>query len=566
MMQTLRKKTRVVLFIALAAFAALIFFQWGFNVMGIEKERDTTIAKVDDVTISYLDYLSFMQMKEEENRALSRDEIWTIMLEEIMWNKLLRKEKISITDDELWIVIRNNPPREVYESEFMQDENGQFDYNKYLELLSAPQSRPWLIQYENTLRRQLPKEKLRSLLSTIGWVSPFEDSMLMIQQTDIYDISFLTIALYRARGLLNLTDEELRKYYGDYKSELKSIEMKVFKYTFFEKRPSKDDTLEAKERLDDVIARVEEGEDFLAVAQEVSDDTSIIKAFEKESDLLPYHLTVYSGLKNGEVSEVYSAPQGFEVMQRVHDGLIYRVKADVIVSPSTIGEISDIIAGFKEAAAQIGFDSAAVEQELIVRKTFPLNPEEITFPVRNKDWLGEFVKKARMGEIGGPFASLGGYYLFTLDSLIPATYPSFEEAKPRVKARVERERLQEVVKERLDAISQNILTGTSLETIAEQDTLITFQEMSGRTLRQIQTALGGEVAGLIAQLEEGRTAPPLVMDWAGYIVRCDKKVVLNFDSSMVMPLQVKRQMRWQYLMTSVFTPEKVEDRRDIFFE
>lgn len=566
MMQTLRKRTRAILFVALAAFAALIFFQWGFNVMGIEKERDTTVATIDDITISYIDYLSFIQTKEEENRALSRDEIWDLMIEEVMWNKLLCKERISITDDELWIVIRNNPPREVYESEYMRDENGEFDYNKYLELLSAPQSRPWLLQYENTLRRQLPKEKLRSLLATIGWVSPFEDSMLMVQQTDRYDISFLTIALYRARSLLDLTDDELKKYYDDYRAELKIPETKIFKYTFLEKRPSKDDTLEARERLDDVIVRVEDGEDFLTVAQEVSDDTSIVRAFERDSDLLPYHLDVYRGLKNGEISKVYQAPQGFEIMQRVHGGLIYRVKADVVVSPSTIGEISDVIAGFKEAAGQIGFDSAAVEQDLIVRKTFPLNPDDITFPVRNKDLLAQFVKKAKMNEIGGPFASLGGYYLFTLDSLIPSKYPSFEDAKPRVKARVEREKLQGVVKERLDATYQELLAGKTMESVARNDTMLNFQIMQGRSLRQILMALGGEVAGCIARLKAGETAPPLVMDWAGYIIRCDKKVVLEMDSTMVAPLQVKRQMRWQYLMTSVFTPKKLVDRRDVFFE
>jgi hypothetical protein len=169
MMQKLRKKTRLVLFIALAGFAMLIFFQWGINVTGIKTDQKTDIAKIDGIPISYRNYIRFVQTHERERKGISRDEIWAEMIDQIMWTSLLRKERIRVTDEEIWTIIRNNPPREIYESEYMKDENGEFDFNKYFELLRSPQSRQWLLQYEYSLREQLPKEKLRSLIATMTW-------------------------------------------------------------------------------------------------------------------------------------------------------------------------------------------------------------------------------------------------------------------------------------------------------------------------------------------------------------------------------------------------------------
>jgi len=566
MMQVLRKKTRYVLFIALAGFALLIFFQWGLNITGIRQEQEENIAKVDGIPVSYTEYVKYAQLKEREYGGVSRDEMWYSMIEEIVWSSLLKKEKMTVSDAEVWAVIRNNPPREIYESEFMKDENGEFDFNKYYELLKAPQSRPWLLDYEYNLRRQIPREKLRALMSSFGWVSPFEDSMLIATQTVEYNVSYLSLPLYRARGLLEISDQEMSEYYANNVEEFTQPELKILKYVFFERKPSAYDTLESRERIEDFVDRVKDGEDFFELAQEVSDDTSVVVNFESEAELKPYLVAVYKGLKNGEISDIIQTTEGFEIIKKVSTGSIYKVATRIEVSPTTRGEIYDKIMSFKEIAREWGFDSAAVDFGLTVRKTYPLSSGNVTFPVRNQEFLGKFVADVKTGEIGGPFSSFGGYYLFALDSIIPETRPQFVNIMQQIRERIERKKVREVIEQKLDEYYDRLVGGVTMENIASEDTIVTFHESDAMTLGQLQMTLGAEFAGMVATLESGQFSSPLVTDWGGYIVRCDTKTIEPFDSTMVAALQVKRQGRLRMLSDDIFTPKKLEDNRDLFFE
>ena len=70
----------------------------------------------------------------------------------------------------------------------------------------------------------------------------------------------------------------------------------------------------------------------------------------------------------------------------------------------------------------------------------------------------------------------------------------------------------------------------------------------------------------MATLEPGRFSTPLLTDWSGYIIRCDAKYSIPFDSTMLGMMQYKRQLRMQILSQSLFTPKKIQDNRDKYFE
>ena len=567
MMQTLRKNTRWVLVIALVGFAGLIFFQWGLDITGIRRSPETNVAEVDGKKISYQLYRRFMMAKQSENRFLTDEQIWSMLIEDLMWRELVNKEKITVSDEEILAIIRNNPPPELVQSEFMQDENGEFDWNKYNELLSSPQSLQWMYQYEMQLRETVPKEKLRSLISTLAWISPFDDSIMINAQTTQYDIAFLNVSLNRMRDIVQVTEEDLREYYNENRDDFATPEFVVLKYIFFERKPSSYDTLDAKERLEDFIAIVEEGENFLELAREVSDDTTIEYSFDNVNVLKPYMKNVYEDLRNGEVSGIIPAARGFEVMKRVDDGLLYVVKALVEVSRTTIGEIVDNIASFKETAEAIGFDSAAFDFDLPVRRTFPLDRENLNFPVRNTHALAEFLSGVKKSTIGGPFSSLGGYYIFALDSIIPATQPTFEEAQARVKGQLERQAYDDALARYLDDLYNEIKRGVTMGEIAQTDTLVNFQEnIDDQTLALLRNAYGDEFAGAVAALGPGEVSKPVVGRYGGYIIRVDEMIGAPMDSTMLGMLQWKRQMRLQQITQSLFTPKELIDNRDQFFE
>ncbi len=570
MMQNFRRNTRIILFIVVAAFALLIFFQWGLDITGISGKEEVNIAQIDGVPVSYSDYLRFIQNKEKERKGITREEIWNLMLDEVMWNNLIRKENIKIVDDEIWAIIKSNPPREIYESEYMKDSAGKFDYNKYLDLLKAPQSRQWLLEYEFNLRKELPKEKLRSLIFTMAWSSPFEDSVTMSKQTVLYDFTFLSLPLFRLRGKSAISDEDLKTYYEKHKKDFSYPESKILKYVFIEKTPSSDDTTEARERLEDVLLRVKEGEDFLTVAREVSDDTLIQRKFSNENELLPYELDIYKKLKDGEISNIVLTSKGFTLIKRVSKGLFYTVRANINVSSTTLAEINDRLESFKTSVKELGFEEAAKDFNLMVHKTPPLSPERINFPVRNQTEFAKVLKKGlKKNEVIGPFSSFGGYYLFAIDSIIPSKILDLnsDNDKNIIRARYERENLKNYLTEYLNNLFNQIQSGSTLEQIAQKDTLLFIQsDLKNMLLADIEARYGQEFAGTIAGLEANNISKPLITDWAGYIIRCDKKTAMPFDSTMVSSLQYVRQMRLQNLSQAIFTPRKIVDNRDKFFE
>ncbi len=570
MMQNFRRNTRIVLFIVVAAFALLIFFQWGLDITGISGQQEVNIAVVDGIPVSYADYLRFIQEKEKEKRGIAREEIWQLMLDEVMWNNLIKKENIQVVDDEIWAIIKSNPPRAIYDSEYMKDSAGNFDYNKYLNLLRAPQSRQWLLEYEFNLRKELPREKLRSLIFTMAWSSAFEDSMIIARYSNQYDFSFLSLPLFRLKGNSEILPADLKDYYKANIKEFTYPESKVLKYVFFEKVPSKEDTTEARERLEDFLQRMKEGEDFLTVAQEVSDDTLIEKKFKNENELLPYELDVYKRLKDGGISNIILSSKGFEIIKRVNKGTIYKVQANIEVSSSTLSEISDRIESFKSSVKEMAFEEVANEFGLTVRKTYPLSTERMNFPIRNQEAFARVLgRKINPQEIIGPFSSFGGYYLFMLDSVIPSKVLSLNNENDRniIKSKYERERLKILLKEHLDGVFTQLQSGTMFQQMAEKDTLLFFQtNIQDISLIEVENRYGQEFAGVLAGLEPKQVSSPLITDWAGYIIRCDGKKVVPPDSSMMRYIQYARQIRLQNLSQSIFTPKKIIDNRDKFFE
>ncbi len=569
MMQNFRRNTRIILFIVVAAFVLLIFFQWGLDITGITQREELDIAKVDGVPIAYTDYVRFAQNKERETKGISREEIWNLMIEEVIWNNLIKKENIRIVDEEIVAIIKSNPPREIYESEYMKDSTGKFDYNRYLELLKSPQSRQWLLEYEFNLRKQLPREKLRSLIYTMAWSSPFEDSINLSKYSILYNFSFISLPLFRLRGKTEITDEELKEYYNKHIKDFTNPETKILKYVFFEKVPSAGDSAEARDKIEDFLLRVKEGEDFLVVAREVSDDTLIEKKFKDEKELLPYEADVYKKLKDGGISNIILTSRGYEVIKRAGKRIIYSVRVNINVSQTTIGELDDRIESFKNSALELGFEEAAKEYNLSVHKTLPLNPEKINFPVRNQEGLARSLKRLKPKSVIGPFSSFGGYYLFALDSVIPEKVLSLnnDNEKAIIRSRYEREKLKTNLNDYLNNIFIQLQSGTTLEKIVEQDTTLFFQtNLNNLTLTDIESRYGPEFTGVLAALEKGQISKPLITEWAGYIIRCDDKTVIPFDTSMVKYIQYARQMRFQNLSISIFTPKKIIDNRDKFFE
>jgi len=180
--------------------------------------------------------------------------------------------------------------------------------------------------------------------------------------------------------------------------------------------------------------------------------------------------------------------------------------------------------------------------------------------------LAAFVKNAKRDDIGGPFGSLGGFYLFALDSVIPAAQPSFEEIIAQVEAAMDKEFVREKSDSIINEYYDRLMAGATMEDVARGDSLIIYSPNKDATLGEMRRSMGDDFAGALARLEPGQRSTPLVGEWAAYIIRCDAKRDVPFDSSMIAALQLKRQYRVQQLTMGIFEPDELKDKRDVFFE
>jgi hypothetical protein len=151
--------------------------------------------------------------------------------------------------------------------------------------------------------------------------------------------------------------------------------------------------------------------------------------------------------------------------------------------------------------------------------------------------------------------------------VIPEKTLDIAANRQAIQSRYEREKFKELMTAYLAQTRSQLASGKTLEQTAAEDTLYFFQnDIRGSNILQIESRYGQEFAGAVAQLETGQVSAPLTTEWAGYIIRCDRKNTLPMDSSLVYQMQTARQIRLQYLSQDIFTPKKVVDNRDRFFE
>jgi len=176
MLQQMRERTKVFLWIVVVAFVISIFAVWGMDLRtGGDKNSDPEIAglvngeeiprQIYEMTTREL--IGGVREQRGEDYRMSAMEY--AMLQEQAWETTVQKrliateiEKLGITiaDDELVSFIRRNPHPSL-QSVFV-DDNGNFDYQAYLAALGDP-SADWT-QLEAWARSVLPEFKLESML------------------------------------------------------------------------------------------------------------------------------------------------------------------------------------------------------------------------------------------------------------------------------------------------------------------------------------------------------------------------------------------------------------------
>jgi peptidyl-prolyl cis-trans isomerase D len=594
-LQAMRSSAKFVFWILAFAFIGGFLLVESSGLLGRGAVTPTTaVATVNGTNILYTDWQRrssqlLQQEQQQSGRSLTQDEMQRVenqafdeMVSDILLQQEYRKRGISVSDAELRDYARFAPPRWITSDPSLQTE-GQFDPAKYQRLLASGQARQGglLVALEQYYRNEVPKEKLAEQVTAGVFVTDLDLWRAWQDANDSASVSFVVLRPKPTAADSNVSESDLRKYYGAHKAEFDRPGRATVSVIAIPRLVSAADSAAVRDRIAQLRAEIVGGAKFEDVAKRESADTisgvnggdlgkgvrgRFVPEFEKALD----------ALKPGELSGPVLTPFGYHLIRldsRSGDTtaahhLLLRIQASDSSAAKVDREadrLSKIAAGSDQPSK---FDEGA--------KALGITPFKVTVtegePARYQDryvpsvsaWAFGGVKQ---GEISDLFDSEDGYYLARLESVSEGG-KTFESVKSDVLARVAADRAVERAIPQASELA-NAARTSSLEAAAAARNLAV--QKTGLTTRSgAATAFGsiGEALGAAFALPVNAVSVPIRQADGVFVLRVDArkpadKVAFEAKKKEIrgQRLQQLKQQRLQAYFADLRKSAKIDDRR-----
>ncbi|RKZ33685.1 hypothetical protein DRQ33_03715, partial [bacterium] len=466
-MKKLRDKMGIIFLIVAILFIGMIIFQWGMNITGARKtESENIIAMVNNKDkIEYSQYAREFenQIQNAYNRGQNVNEFITADMREQAWHSLInrtilkyefeKKLAAGYTGTQVYQLLKRNPPEWLRNQPQFQNQEGQFDYQKYIDLLNQ-QTVDWR-PVEQAVASNLPYTKLQELISSATYVTMpeamdqyiFENTRMrgefLIFQSDTYPVN------------VDTSEQALRQYYNQHKDNLVEEPYIKYKYVEIPFEPSKRDSVEVKKDVDSVYAKLQAGDDFEMLAEAYSQDINSARQggelgwFER-GQLVPEFEEVATQLDSGEISEPVLTQFGWHIIR----SLGCEVSEDTVAGTAdtmwhlqhilfriepgfeTADSLDRLAQAVREFAIKEGIEKAGEKFGLEIIESPEVNPQGAIPGIGLRTLVNEYVMTKGEGAIPDVVKSQGAYYVLQAVEIVPEKFDNFEQAKDYVKKRI----------------------------------------------------------------------------------------------------------------------------------
>ena len=200
---------------------------------------------------------------------------WDDLVDQVLLEQQMARRNIKVTDDQIRYAAMNVPMPQMMQQGMFQT-NGQFDLAKYQQYLRSPQASDELLaQVEQYYRNVIPRSRLQEQVAAGSYMSDAELWRLYGDQTETATVEYVQLDLDRlAPGSVQVSDAEIRRYYGEHKDDFKRARTARFTVAYLATAPGEADrqaVLQHALRLRQQIATG--GGDFATLARSESSDT-----------------------------------------------------------------------------------------------------------------------------------------------------------------------------------------------------------------------------------------------------------------------------------------------------
>ena len=234
------------------------------NVLEAIGGKTNYVGSINGVEISYQEFQQSVERQREQQKQQTgndisdeqldqfRDQVWESLVTEKLIEQEVQRLGITVSDDEVKDIILGDDPPAFLKQSFI-DSLGRFNREAYEEAIFNPQNEQILFQAEEFVKQTQYRKKLQSLLEAGIVVGENEIKRRFIEQNIFMDAQYALFAnsLF-PDSVLNITDNDLRKFYDDNPDKFKINAQRKIRYVLFKNGPSHADSVLVIKNLENV--------------------------------------------------------------------------------------------------------------------------------------------------------------------------------------------------------------------------------------------------------------------------------------------------------------------------
>jgi peptidyl-prolyl cis-trans isomerase D len=603
MLRTMREKTKIIMLVLSVAFVGWLIFDVGMGVTGRNQGASSQdVGVVNGSPIKYQEWLEAYRVASDQERQrnpgqnLTREDQKVLedgAFEQLVQARLLRdeyrKRSIVVTDREIVDAARRYPPEEVTSAKDFQTD-GQFDPQKWQRFLASGTQPEFLSALEQRYRSELPRLKLLEQVTSDIYVA---DAKLWTIYRDQRDSVVLKAMVIRpdqavADASVHVTSQDLQTYYDAHREEMSRPARAVVSYVGIPKLPEPVDSIAAVNRAHVLRDSIAKGADFAAVARAESADSGSRKdggqlpTFGRGQMAPPFEQAAFRA-PVGQVSEPVVTAFGvhlIKVEKRTADSVTAR---HILVPIARTGARLDSLESRADSLDRLAaeqtepgaLDSAAKRMSLGIQRGARIAQGQPVVLGRYRiPNVGIWAFEAKVGETSPVIETSGAYYVFRLDSLVPAGVPALSEVEAQVRDGVVREKKRAAAEAIARDAERRLGGGQNLDQVAAAlrlpvQTIGPFARTS--TVPLLGTAT--EAVGVAFRMRVGERSRLLSSPDGFFFVEPTRRVRADSaawekqkEDQRLAVIRAARQVRVQSYFESLRREARVVDRRAIVFK
>lgn len=600
MLTTMRQRTKAIMLILSVAFVGWLVFDVGMGVSGQGQYGSGQDAgRIDGRPVKYQDFLeasraAFEQWRQQNpgvnQSSEDQRQIENVAFEQMVQDRLLRAEwrrrGITVTDREIVDAVENAPPAEVQSAPDFQTD-GRFDLTKWRRFLaSSAISTPELAAIETRYRDELPRVKLLRQVTADVYTS---DAQLWQIWRDSHDSVTVRALVIRPGQVVSpasvtVTPADVEAYYRTHQASFSMPSRAYLSFVGIRKLPERIDSILGVARARAVRDSILHGTDFAEMARRESiDSASASKGGELgtfgRGQMTPAFERAAFSLPVGQVSEPVVTPFGAHLIQverRTGDSVTAR---HILIPLTRAGARLDTLEARADSLDRLAADQTNPSVLDSVARVMGLSMEHAPPVTPNvPPLLGRFTVpdvsvwafRARPGETSQVIENDGAYYVFRLDSVLPAGVPPLAEVEPRVQSAVLLEKQRAAAEAIARDAERRLRSGQTIDQVAQTlrlpvETIGPFTRTDA--VRVLGTATGavgtafrlrvGERSGLLSNANAFFFMEP------SRLVRADSATwVKQMEQQRIEVLRAARSLRVRFFLAGLRGAAKVENDLD----